>query len=121
MLRVQQLAETVLHDLRAQRPDLEPRVTCTPAEDPPGSGAVLVVDASGTGCGFSVDGSEGEDEVISALADGIPTAFVELFQVGLPVVPGTQRPAKPVTVDGIVSWQGPKGLSNWSCPVGELN
>lgn len=45
--------------------------------------------------GFSVDPSASEAEVLYEVAYRIPTAYVELYAVGLPLVPGTERPAAP--------------------------
>ncbi|WP_328749467.1 hypothetical protein OHT57_28950 [Streptomyces sp. NBC_00285] len=47
----------------------------------------------------------------------MPHADVDLYAVGLPLVPGTQRPARAALVDGIAVWQDPAG-GPWTCPVG---
>ncbi|GHB80600.1 hypothetical protein GCM10010331_80090 [Streptomyces xanthochromogenes] len=69
--------------------------------------------------GFLVNSAQTKQEILYALADKIPDAFVELFATGLPLVPGTQRPAVPKIVDEVAVWVDPSGTTGWSRPVGE--
>ncbi|WP_405779747.1 hypothetical protein [Streptomyces sp. NBC_00859] len=122
MSRVQRLTEIVLADLRAQRPDLDPSVDFTPSGLIPGAVDVLLGDRleGGFGCGFLVNPENSDQEIVLELAFRIPTAYAELFQVGIPVVPGSQRTAVAVIEDDAVVWRDPKEPADWSCPVGRL-
>jgi hypothetical protein len=90
----------------------------------PGDGLVEVMlsDADGMGCGFGVDPRWPDERVLYEMADRMPDAYVELFRVGVPVVPGTRRPAVPraggEAGSGGVVWADPLGATGWSCPVG---
>lgn len=121
MSRVQRLTEIVLADLRVQRPELNPCVTYTPSDFIPGAVDILLSDEGGFGCGFLINPENSDQEITLELAYRIPTAYVELFQVGIPIVPGSQRPAVAVIEGDVVMWRDPKRPSNWSCPVGRLD
>ncbi|MFE4252901.1 hypothetical protein ACFRU3_26000 [Streptomyces sp. NPDC056910] len=118
MEQVKELTQIVLRDLQVGLPASDPVVTYKPS-DTENHVEVLVQDQTGMGVGFQVDASQAKQAILRDLADRIPDAFVELFTVGLPVVPGTQRPAVPEIVSGVTVWVDPGGTSNWSCAVGE--
>lgn len=69
--------------------------------------------------GFGVDPLAPEVEILYEMAYRIPTIYVEFYSVGLPVVPGTERPAEPKIIDGAVFWEDPSEQGTWSCLVGE--
>ncbi|MFD3560850.1 hypothetical protein ACFWVU_14390 [Streptomyces sp. NPDC058686] len=118
MDQVKELTQIVLRDLKVGLPAGDPVVTYKPS-DTENHIEVLIQDQTGMGVGFHVDVSQTKQEILRDLADKFPDAFVELFAVGLPVVPGTQRPAVPEIVSGVAAWVDPGGTSNWSCAVGE--
>lgn len=116
MSRLRDMAELVLRDL-TDRSGRQPILTVS---GPGADGTALVSLADGTGmvCGFGVDPAASDVRILHTMAYRIPDAYVELFSVGLPLVPGTQRPAVPkITADGVL-WVDPSGTSTWSCPVG---
>ncbi|MFJ4813525.1 hypothetical protein [Streptomyces longwoodensis] len=76
-------------------------------------------DESGMTVGFRVDPSAPEAEVLYEMAYRIPTAYVELYAIGLPLVPGTERPAAPRIKEESVVWEDPNESESWSCSVGE--
>ncbi|WP_249126209.1 hypothetical protein [Streptomyces sp. A2-16] len=108
------LVALVLADLSAGT-SARPTVSYSPLDE--GMVEVLLTDDDGMGVGFGVQPDRSEADVLCALADRIPDAFVELYAVGLPLVPGTRRPARADVVDGVALWTDPAG-GPWSCPVG---
>jgi hypothetical protein len=78
---------------------------------------VVLQDSDGMGVGFGVDPARSGADVLCAFADRIPDACVELYAVGLPVMPGTRRPARAEVADGVAVWTDPAGVP-WSGPVG---
>ncbi|MEU0947714.1 hypothetical protein ABZ379_34190 [Streptomyces canus] len=113
-MELSELVTLVLADLSAGA-SATPKVSYTPLDE--GRVEVLLQDDDGMGVGFGVDPARSEAEVLCTLADRIPDAYVELYAVGLPVVPGTPRPARADVVDGTAVWTDPAG-GPWSCPVG---
>ena len=113
-VRLSELVALVLADLSAGAP-ATPAVSCSPLDE--GWVEVLLTDEDGMGVGFGVNPALPEAELLRALADRIPDAYVELYAIGLPVVPGTERPARADVVDGVALWTDPAG-GGWSCPVG---
>ncbi|WP_258318877.1 hypothetical protein [Streptomyces griseorubiginosus] len=113
-VRLSELVALVLGDLSVGAP-ATPAVSCSPLDE--GWVEVLLTDEDGMGVGFGVDPALPEAEILRALADRIPDAYVELYATGLPLVPGTQRPARADIVDGVAVWTDPAG-EGWSCPVG---
>ncbi|MEV4869784.1 hypothetical protein [Streptomyces syringium] len=118
MERLDELAKLVLRDLSGDEVVDGPTVSYLPGECE-GYVEVLIADSAGMACGFTVNTAEGDRGVLYALADKISDAFVELYSVGLPVVPGTHRPAVPAITDDVVVWKDPNNGDGWSCPVGE--
>ncbi|WP_164492742.1 hypothetical protein [Streptomyces lydicus] len=112
------LVAQVLHDLDPDGKKYGSTVSYLPG-DIESHLDLLVEDDTGMGCGFSVDASRSDQEVLYELADRLPTAFVELYAVGLPLVPGTQRPATPEIIGNAVVWKDPTGGVSWTCPVGQ--
>ncbi|MFE7468640.1 hypothetical protein ACFU6R_31660 [Streptomyces sp. NPDC057499] len=119
MSELERLIELVLRDLYLDGAEI-PYVTLTEDSGSPGYTDVLVEDSSGMGCGFRVDTSASEQNILCSLADRIPDAYVELFAVGLPVVPGSSRPARPKILNGMAVWVDPSHPNSWTCPVGEM-
>ncbi|MFG2949467.1 hypothetical protein [Streptomyces adustus] len=117
MSNLMDLVELVVRDLSVET-DSRPSVTYS---GPDGQGCVeiLVEDASGMGVGFTVDPAASRAEILYEMAYRIPDAYVELYAVGLPVVPGTERPATPRMLADTVVWEDPGDRGTWSCPVGE--
>lgn len=113
-MELSELVALVLADLSAGT-SAAPEVSYAPLDG--GQVEVLLRDDAGMGVGFGIDPARSEAEVLCALADRIPDAYVELYAVGLPVVPGTPRPARAAVVDGTALWTDPSG-GPWSCPVG---
>ncbi|MFD9811967.1 hypothetical protein [Streptomyces sp. NPDC059080] len=118
MTRLSALVAQVLHDLDPGGKMYAPTVSYLPG-DTESYLDVLIEDDTGMKCGFSVDASCSDHEVLYELADRLPTAFVELYAVGLPLVPGTQRPATPEIIENAVIWKDPAGRVDWTCPVGQ--
>ena len=117
MSRIEGLAEKVLHDLRWAGITEEPTTTYSESSVE-GYVEVLVSDSSGMGVGFSVDVNGTDARILYQLADRLPDAYVELCAVGLPVVPGSHRPARPrLTRNGVV-WEDPAESGTWQCHVG---
>ncbi|WP_329235188.1 hypothetical protein [Streptomyces canus] len=110
---LRELVALILADLSAGTSEV-PTVSYLPLDE--GQVEVLLQD-DGMGVGFGVDPARSEADVLCALADRIPDAYVELYAVGLPIVPGTRRPARADVVNGIAVWTDPAG-GPWSCPVG---
>ncbi|MGA6158713.1 hypothetical protein ACPEIC_35795 [Stenotrophomonas sp. NPDC087984] len=79
---------------------------------------LLVSDGSGMGVGFSVDANGTDASILYQLADRIPDAYVELYSVGLPPVPGSHRPARPRLTQNEVLWEDPDESGTWQCRVG---
>ncbi|MFD7879776.1 hypothetical protein ACFV5G_37810 [Streptomyces sp. NPDC059766] len=117
MPNLRDLVELVVRDLSVA---IEPRPSVT-YSGPDGQGYVkiLVEDGSGMGVGFTVDPTASRADILYEMAYRIPDAYVELYAVGLPVVPGTERPATPRVVADAVVWVDPSERTAWSCPVGE--
>jgi hypothetical protein len=116
--RLREMAELVIRDLQGAGVTMRPALAFS-GPDPSNMVDVILTDSSGMSCGFGVQ-VDGEDkDVLYAMADRIPDAYVDLYAVGLPVVPGTQRPAVPKVVGNLVLWVDPKNVGGWSCPVGE--
>ncbi|MFI0721925.1 hypothetical protein [Streptomyces sp. NPDC021224] len=113
--RVRKAAELVISDLRNAAP--HPVLTLS-GPNSSGSVDVILTDSSGMSCGFAVSGTATDQEILYAVANRIPDGYVDLYSVGLPLVPGTQRPAVPRFVRGQVLWVDPKNESTWSSPVG---
>ncbi|MEU5040144.1 hypothetical protein [Streptomyces griseorubiginosus] len=113
-VRLSELVALVLGDLSVGAPET-PAVSCSPLEE--GQVEVLLTDEGGMGVGFGVDPTLPEAELLRDLADRIPDAYVELYATGLPLVPGTERPARADVVDGVAVWTDPAD-GGWSCPVG---
>ncbi|ARH91911.1 hypothetical protein STRMOE7_18150 [Streptomyces sp. MOE7] len=118
MTRLSMLVAQVLHDLDPGGKKYGPTVSYLPG-DTESHLDLLIEDDTGMGCGFSLDTSWSDQEVLYELADRLPTAFVELYAVGLPLVPGTQRPATPEIIGNSVVWKDPAGSVGWTCPVGQ--
>ncbi|MFE1172147.1 hypothetical protein [Streptomyces sp. NPDC058773] len=118
MIQLSMLVAQVLHDLDPGGKKYGPTVSYLPG-DTESHLDVVIENDSGMKCGFSVDTSWSDQEVLYELADRLPTAFVELYAVGLPLVPGTQRPAAPGIVGNAVVWKDPNGIASWTCPVGQ--
>ncbi|MGW1894202.1 hypothetical protein ACWCP6_28755 [Streptomyces sp. NPDC002004] len=116
MYPLEELAERVIRDLSIGI-TVKPLITFINSEE--GDFVdILVRDEAGIGIGFRVDSSEAEERILYEMAYRIPDAYVELYAVGLPVVPGTERPAVPRIAANTVLWEDP-GASGWSCQVGE--
>ncbi|MER5603303.1 hypothetical protein [Streptomyces sp. NPDC002265] len=117
MSNLRDLVELVVRDLSVA---IESRPSVT-YSGPDGQGYVeiLVEDGSGMGVGFTVDPTASRADILYEMACRIPDAYVELYAVGLPVVPGTVRPAVPRVVADTVVWVDPGERAAWSCPVGE--
>ncbi|MFD7236094.1 hypothetical protein ACFWAT_12400 [Streptomyces syringium] len=118
MKRLEELANLVLRDLSRDEAARSPTVSYLPA-DYEGYVEILIADGSGMTCGFTVNASASDHDLLYALADRIPDAYVELYAVGLPAVPGTHRPAVPAITNDVVVWTDPNNDDGWSCPVGE--
>ncbi|MFT9474381.1 hypothetical protein [Streptomyces sp. 11-1-2] len=117
MSRIEGLAQKVLHDLHWASVTEEPTTTYTqPSAE--GYVEVLVSDSSGMGVGFSVDANGTDANILYQLADRIPDAYVELYSVGLPPVPGSHRPARPRLTQNEVVWEDPDESGTWQCRVG---
>ncbi|MDN3059171.1 hypothetical protein PH213_32505 [Streptomyces sp. SRF1] len=117
MSRIEGLAQKVLHDLHWAGVTEEPTTTYTqPSAE--GYVDVLVSDSSGMGVGFSVDVNGTDASILYQLADRIPDAYVELYSVGLPSVPGSHRPARPRLTQNEVVWEDPAEAGTWQCRVG---
>lgn len=114
-MQLSELVALVLADLAAGAP-ATPAVSYSALDE--GWVEVLLRDEDGMGMGFGVDPSRPRSEILYALADRIPDAYVDLYAVGLPVVPGTERPARAALLDGSAYWTDPAG-GPWSCPVGQ--
>ncbi|MFI9649156.1 hypothetical protein ACIHAA_22995 [Streptomyces sp. NPDC052040] len=117
MRNLKELAERVLRDLSVGT-EATPTIGFS-EPDSEGYVEILLQDESGMGVGFTVNPSAPEAEVLYEMAYRIPDAYVEMYAVGLPVVPGTQRPAVPSIVADMVIWVDPSRRGAWSCPVGE--
>ena len=117
MSNIEGLAEKVLHDLHWVGIAEVPTTTYSESSME-GYVDVLVSDSSGMGVGFSIDVSGTEASVLYQLADRIPDAYVELCSVGLPVVPGSHRPARPRLTQNEVIWEDPDESGTWQCRVG---
>lgn len=117
MPRVEGLAQKVLHDLHWAGVAEEPTTTYTESSAE-GYVDILVSDSSGMGVGFSVDGNGTDANILFQLADRIPDAYVELCSVGLPLVPGSHRPARPRLTQDEVIWEDPDESGTWQCRVG---
>ncbi|MGX1541330.1 hypothetical protein [Streptomyces adustus] len=117
MPSLKDLVELVVRDLSAAV-ESRPSITCS-GPDGQGYVEILVEDESGMGVGFAVDPAASRAEILHEMAYRIPDAYVELYAVGLPVVPGTERPATPRMVADTVVWEDPDERGTWSCPVGE--
>ncbi|MFQ6146113.1 hypothetical protein [Streptomyces sp. SID10815] len=117
MANLKELSERVFRDLSVGV-DAAPSVTFSPPNRE-GYVEVLLQDESGMGAGFIVNPSASEAEVLFEMAYRIPDAYVEFYVVGLPVVPGTERPAAPKIVSNTVVWEDPDENGTWSCPVGQ--
>ncbi|MFF7053168.1 hypothetical protein ACFY94_32925 [Streptomyces griseorubiginosus] len=113
-VQLSELVALVLGDLSVGAP-ATPAVSCSPLAE--GQVEVLLTDEDGMGVGFGVDPALPEAEILRDLADRVPDAYVELYATGLPLVPGTERPARADVVDGVAVWTDPAG-GGWSCPVG---
>ncbi|CAM5429435.1 hypothetical protein [Streptomyces griseorubiginosus] len=113
-MQLSELVALVLGDLSVGAPAI-PAVSFSPLDE--GLVEVLLTDEDGMGVGFGVDPALPEAEILHALADRIPDAYVELYRTGLPLVPSTERPARADVVDGVAVWTDPAG-GGWSCPVG---
>ncbi|MEV6944022.1 hypothetical protein AB0N07_18865 [Streptomyces sp. NPDC051172] len=117
MSNLEELAERVVRDLSAGF-DKKPFITyVNPNEE--GFAKIFLRDDSGMTVGFGVNPLAPEVEILYEMAYRIPTAYVEFYSVGLPVVPGTERPAEPAIIDDSVAWEDPSQQGTWSCPVGE--
>ncbi|WP_326667058.1 hypothetical protein [Streptomyces canus] len=82
---LRELVALILADLSAGTSEV-PTVSYLPLDE--GQVEVLLQDEDGVGVGFGVDPARSEADVLCALADRIPDAYVELYAVGLPIVPG---------------------------------
>ncbi|MFF1547900.1 hypothetical protein [Streptomyces sp. NPDC058291] len=117
MSNLKELVERVVRDL-SMGTEEKPTVAYS---NPNSEGYVEISlrDESGMTVGFSVDPLESEAEILYEMAYRIPTVYVELYSVGLPVVPGTGRPAAPRIKEESVLWTDPSESGTWSCLVGE--
>ncbi|MFE2581602.1 hypothetical protein [Streptomyces sp. NPDC059378] len=117
MPNLRDLVELVVRDLSVA---IESRPSIT-YSGPDGQGHVeiLVEDGSGMGVGFTVDPTASRADILYEMAYRIPDAYVELYAVGLPLVPGTERPATPRVVADTAVWEDPGERAAWSCPVGD--
>ncbi|WP_405919718.1 hypothetical protein [Streptomyces longwoodensis] len=116
MSTVEELVGRVVRDLSMGTRN---KPTITYSSHAEGYVEVFLQDDSGMTVGFSVDPSASEAEVLYEVAYRIPTAYVELYAVGLPLVPGTERPAAPKIKGETVIWEDPSESGTWSCLVGE--
>ncbi|MFC4032116.1 hypothetical protein ACFO3J_11535 [Streptomyces polygonati] len=116
-LRLRETAELVMHDLQGDAVTTHPTLDFS-GPDASGLVIVLLTESSGAARGFGVQVSGTSQEVLYTMADRIPEVYVDLYAVGLPLVPGTQRPAVPRVAGEQVVWLDPKGESAWSCPIG---
>ncbi|MFJ9536563.1 hypothetical protein ACIRPX_04815 [Streptomyces sp. NPDC101225] len=117
MSNLEELAEKVVRDLSAGF-DKKPVITFLNSNNE-GFAEILLRDDSGMTVGFTVDPLAPEVEILYEMAYRIPTAYVEFYSLGLPVVPGTERPASPRIIHDSVVWEDPSEQGTWSCPVGE--
>jgi hypothetical protein len=85
----------------------------------PYEGLVWIGDEDGMTCGLEVDITRGSGELLERLADRMSEFYVDLYRVGLPLVPGTQRPARASLRGGIAVWEDPADAGSWYCPVGQ--
>ncbi|MFF0040666.1 hypothetical protein ACFYRG_31325 [Streptomyces mirabilis] len=116
MPNLKELAGRVVRDLSVSV-EAAPSITFSDP-DKEGYVKILIQDHSGMFVGFTVDPSASEAEILYEMAYRISDAYVELYAVGLPVVPGTERPANPKIVAHEVFWEDPNESGTWSCPVG---
>ncbi|MEU6479232.1 hypothetical protein ABZ858_20550 [Streptomyces sp. NPDC047017] len=116
MDNLRELCERVLRDLSVGV-NAVPSVTFSAAESD-GYTEIFLQDETGMGVGFLVDASAPEAEILYEMAYRIPDAYVDFHAIGLPVVPGTGRPAVPRVVADTVVWEDPNESGSWSCPVG---
>ncbi|MDT8913607.1 hypothetical protein [Amycolatopsis sp. PS_44_ISF1] len=56
------------------------------------------------------------EHALSEVAGGLQDFIVDGRQVGLPTVPGTERPAQASVVDGVASWYD--AATEWKCQIG---
>ena len=117
MSKLEELVGRVVRDL-SMGTEGKPTITYS---NPNSEGYVEIFlrDESGMTVGFGVDPLESETEILYEMAYRIPTIYVELYSVGLPVVPGTERPAVPIIKEESVLWEDPSESGTWSCLVGE--
>ncbi|EFL27536.1 hypothetical protein SSOG_07250 [Streptomyces himastatinicus ATCC 53653] len=108
-----------MHDLHWAGVTEEPTTTYSESSrEGEGYVDVLVSDSSGMGLGFAVDVRGTDASILYQLADRIPEAYVQLCSVGLPVVPGSHRPARPRLTHNEVIWEDPHESGTWQCRVG---
>ncbi|MFI1164814.1 hypothetical protein ACH4UM_14635 [Streptomyces sp. NPDC020801] len=117
MTNLKELSGRVLRDLSVGIEET-PTITFS-APDGEGYVEILLQDESGMGVGFIVNPSAPEAEILFEMAYRIPDVYVELYAVGLPVVPGTERPATPKILADEVAWEDPSENGTWSCVVGQ--
>lgn len=117
MSNLKELAGRVVRDLSVAI-EVKPSITYSGPNEQ-GYVKILLQDESGMGVGFTVDPLVSEVEILYEMAYRIPDAYVELYAVGLPVVPGTERPATPRMVADTVIWEDSSEFGTWSCLVGE--
>ena len=116
MSNLEELAGRVVRDLSVGV-EATPSITFS---DPDEAGyvGVRIQDQAGMFMGFAVNPSAPAEEILYEMAYRIPDAYVELYAVGLPLVPGTERPANPTIIAGEVFWEDPSESGTWSCLVG---
>ncbi|MFI5819302.1 hypothetical protein ACIA8I_09185 [Streptomyces rishiriensis] len=117
MSYLKELVERVVRDL-SMGTEEKPTITYSHPNSE-GYVEILLRDESGMTVGFGVDPLESEVEILYEMAYRIPTVYVELYSVGLPLVPGTERPAAPRIKEESVLWVDPSESGTWSCLVGE--
>ncbi|MFJ8199848.1 hypothetical protein [Streptomyces sp. NPDC096152] len=117
MSDLKELSGRVLRDLSMGMKET-PAITFS-APDGEGYVEVLLQEKSGMGVGFTVNPSAPEVEILFEMAYRIPDAYVEMYAVGLPVVPGTERPATPKILADAVVWEDPNANGTWSCVIGQ--
>ncbi|MEU5666421.1 hypothetical protein [Streptomyces longwoodensis] len=117
MLNLEELVGRVVRDLSLGTRSKPGVIYSSP--DAEGYVEISLRDDSGMTVGFRVDPSAPEAEVLYEMAYRIPTAYVEFYAIGLPLVPGTERPAAPRIKEESVVWEDPNESGSWSCPVGE--
>lgn len=82
----------------------------------PGLWRILLTAPDGHSFGRGLPAGEGLEPALADAADALQDFVADRLRAGLPLVPGTERPARPTVVDGVATWCDP--TTSWSCPIG---